>query len=87
MHLVPSLDVPVRPHSDSLSVDHSLALVTVEEAARRLVIERTVCYRLISPGELESVTVGRLRKVLADAVPEYVARLCTTSRATGNPAA
>ncbi|WP_327235755.1 excisionase family DNA-binding protein [Streptomyces sp. NBC_01317] len=58
-----------------LVVDHSLALLTVEEAARRLTIGRTVCFRLIASGELESVTLGRLRRVPADAIPEYVARL------------
>ncbi|MFF0729731.1 excisionase family DNA-binding protein [Streptomyces sp. NPDC004134] len=61
-----------RDHGD---IDPTLALLSVEEAARRLGIGRTVCYRLISTGELESVTVGRLRRVPADAIPEYVARL------------
>ncbi|MFP3989381.1 excisionase family DNA-binding protein [Streptomyces sp. E11-3] len=55
--------------------DPTLALLTVEEAARRLGVGRTVCFRLIASGDLESVTVGRLRRVPADAVPEYVARL------------
>ncbi|WP_107097579.1 excisionase family DNA-binding protein [Streptomyces sp. WMMB 322] len=58
-----------------MPIDTTLVLLTVEEAARRLGIGRTVCYRLISSGELESVTLGRLRKVPAEAVPEYVARL------------
>jgi excisionase family DNA binding protein len=61
-------------------VDPTLLLLTVEEAARRLGIGRTVCYRLISMGELESVTVGRLRKVPAEAVSEYVARLRQSHR-------
>ncbi|MGW4552452.1 helix-turn-helix domain-containing protein [Streptomyces sp. NPDC004365] len=55
-------------------VDPSLVLLTVEEAARRLQIGRTVCYRLIASGELESITVGHLRRVPADAVPEFVTR-------------
>ncbi|MEV6992279.1 helix-turn-helix domain-containing protein [Streptomyces sp. NPDC093228] len=54
--------------------DTTLVLLTVEEAARRLRIGRTVCYRLISSGELESITVGHLRRVPADAVPEFVTR-------------
>ncbi|MFI1092074.1 excisionase family DNA-binding protein [Streptomyces sp. NPDC020917] len=57
------------------SGDTSLALLTVEEAARRLCIGRTTCFRLVLAGELESVTVGRLRRVPADAVPAFVARL------------
>ncbi|MFB7780050.1 excisionase family DNA-binding protein [Streptomyces bauhiniae] len=55
--------------------DSTLVLLTVEEAARRLGIGRTTCFRLVSTGELESVTVGRLRRVPADAVPAYVAAL------------
>ncbi|WP_435610505.1 excisionase family DNA-binding protein [Streptomyces sp. C10-9-1] len=57
------------------SADPSLALLTVEEAARRLRIGRTTCFRLVRAGEIESVTVGRLRRVPADAVPAYVAKL------------
>ncbi len=73
MQLAAITDVPVT--------DPTLALLTVEEAARRLGIGRTHCYGLISSGELESVTVGRLRKVPADAVPEYVTRLRQSTRA------
>ncbi|WP_340559407.1 excisionase family DNA-binding protein [Streptomyces sp. GSL17-111] len=68
-------------------VDHKLALLTVEEAARRLGIGRTVCYRLIGSGDLESVTVGRLRRVPAEAIPEYVARLRTAHRSAAHAAA
>lgn len=57
------------------ALDNTLVLLTVEEAARRLRIGRTVCYRLISSGELESITVGHLRRVPVDAVPEFVTRL------------
>ncbi|MER6334888.1 excisionase family DNA-binding protein [Streptomyces sp. NPDC001034] len=56
------------------AIDPTLVLLTVEEAARRLQIGRTVCYRLIRSGELESITVGHLRRVPADAVPEFVFR-------------
>jgi excisionase family DNA binding protein len=50
-------------------------LLTVEKAARRLRLGRTLIYRLISSGELESVTVGRLRRVPAECLAEYVATL------------
>ena len=65
-------------------------LLTVEEAARRLRLGRTLVYRLISSGELESVTVGRLRRVPAECLAEYVAALrsARSSRAAdGNSAA
>jgi excisionase family DNA binding protein len=50
-------------------------LLTVEEAARRLRIGRTLVYQLISSGKLESVKVGRLRRVPAECLPAYVATL------------
>lgn len=76
------MTTPMRalPEASSQTTDPTLALLTVEEASRRLGIGRTVCYRLISSGELESVTVGRLRKVPAEAIPEYVARLRASTR-------
>ncbi|QIY63495.1 helix-turn-helix domain-containing protein [Streptomyces sp. RPA4-2] len=60
--------------------DPTLVLLTVEEAARRLRIGRTLCYRFVSSGELESITVGHLRRVPADAVPEFVTRRRKTQR-------
>ncbi|MFJ4731796.1 excisionase family DNA-binding protein [Streptomyces sp. NPDC088770] len=56
------------------AVDRTLVLLTVEEAARRLSVGRTTCFALIRSGELESITVGHLRRVPADAVPQFVAR-------------
>jgi excisionase family DNA binding protein len=47
-------------------------LLTVEEAAKRLRLGRTLVYRLISSGELESVTVGRLRRIPAECLADYV---------------
>lgn len=64
------------------AIDSTLVLLTVEEAARRLRIGRTLCYRLISSGELESITVGHLRRVPADAVPEFVSRRRMNRRPT-----
>jgi excisionase family DNA binding protein len=49
-------------------------LLTVEEAARCLRIGRTTCYALIRTGELESLTIGGLRRVPADAPAAYLAR-------------
>ncbi|MDT7842493.1 excisionase family DNA-binding protein [Streptomyces justiciae] len=63
------------------AIDTTLVLLTVEEAARRLRIGRTVCYRLIRSGELESITVGTLRRIPADAPAEYVARRRAAQRA------
>jgi excisionase family DNA binding protein len=50
-------------------------LLTVEEAADLLGIGRTMAFGLIRDGDLETVQIGRLRRVPADAVAEYVALL------------
>lgn len=55
--------------------DRRRVLLTVEEAADRLRIGRTVAYRLVKSGELESVLIGRLRRVPADAITAYAQRL------------
>ncbi|MGW2708277.1 helix-turn-helix domain-containing protein [Streptomyces sp. NPDC001356] len=49
-------------------------LLTVEEAAQCLRVGRTTCYALIRTGELESLMVGGLRRVPADAPAAYLAR-------------
>ena len=66
-----------------------LLLLTVEEAAKRLRLGRTLVYQLISSGELESVTVGRLRRVPAECLAEYVKALrkARSSRATDGTSA
>ncbi|WP_189230303.1 helix-turn-helix domain-containing protein [Streptomyces flaveolus] len=56
-------------------------LLTVEEAARCLRIGRTTCYALIRTGELESLTIGGLRRVPADAPAAYLARRRAEQRA------
>jgi excisionase family DNA binding protein len=60
------------------------ALLTVEEAAERLRLGRTFVYRLIRSGELESVKVGRLRRVPAECIPQYVAGLRGARKASGS---
>ena len=50
-------------------------VLTIEEAAERLGIGRTLMYALVSAGEVESVRIGRLRRVPIDALDAYVLRL------------
>lgn len=57
------------------------ALLTVEEAARRLAVGRTTLYALIGAGAIDSVKIGRLRRVPADALTGYVSRLGTGQQA------
>ncbi|MEU6984101.1 excisionase family DNA-binding protein [Streptomyces sp. NPDC046324] len=64
-----------------VTVDSTLVLLTVEEAARRLRVGRTTCFALIRTGALESLMVGGLRRVPVDAPAAYVARLRMEQRA------
>ncbi|MCX4778681.1 excisionase family DNA-binding protein [Streptomyces sp. NBC_01264] len=66
--------------------DPTLVLLRVEEAARRLSIGRTTCFHLISSGQLESVPIGRLRRVPAEAVNDFLARLREAHRPTSTAA-
>ena len=50
-------------------------LVTVEEAARRLSIGRTATYMLVRKGELQSVKIGRTRRVVVASIDDYVSKL------------
>jgi excisionase family DNA binding protein len=50
-------------------------LLTVEEAAHQLGIGRTLMYALVKDGKVESIHIGRLRRVPADALPRYLQRL------------
>ena len=61
-------------------------LLTVEEAARLLGIGRTTAYALVKSGELGSIALGRLRRIPAECVTEYINRLRAQARATNQAA-
>ena len=50
-------------------------LLKVEEAAKRLQVCRATMFKLIGSGEIESVQIGRLRRVRPSALDDYVNRL------------
>lgn len=58
-------------------------LLRPEEGARSLGISRSRMFALIAAGQIETVLIGRSRRIPADALEEYVARL----RADSTPAA
>jgi excisionase family DNA binding protein len=62
-------------------------LLTVVEAAKRLRIGRTKMYSLITSGAVKTVTIGALRRVPVEALPEYVARLLAEGSDNNEPAA
>ena len=47
-------------------------MLTVAEAARRLSIGRSTIYELLASGALESVHIGRLRRIPVDCLAEFV---------------
>jgi excisionase family DNA binding protein len=50
-------------------------LLTIDEAAQRLGIGRSHAYIYVLKGELQSVKLGRSRRVPAAALEEFVERL------------
>lgn len=54
-------------------------LLTVEEAARRLGIGRSLAWRLVRSGELPSVRLGRLVRVPERNLQIWLDRRCRTS--------
>ncbi|TDW91274.1 excisionase family DNA-binding protein [Kribbella sp. VKM Ac-2566] len=49
--------------------------MTVEEAAKALRIGRTRMFALIASGEVESVLIGRSRRISIDALREFAYKL------------
>jgi excisionase family DNA binding protein len=77
------LPTPVVPVSRPMP---TRVLLTVEEAAERLHIGKTKTYALVKSGELESLLIGRLRRIHVDAVNAYAARL-TADQSNSLPSA
>lgn len=55
-------------------------LLTVEQAAQQLGIGRTTVFALLKSGELESIPLGRLRRIPAECITEYIDRLRAAAR-------
>lgn len=66
---------------DQAAHGNARTLLTVEAAAQRLSIGRTTMYALLKDGQISSVRIGRLRRIPAQALTEYIARLITTQHA------
>lgn len=60
-------------------------LLTIEEAAEQLGIGRTLMYKLIAHGEIDSIRIGRLRRVPTAAIRDYTSRQVNENR-TGDAA-
>jgi len=49
-------------------------LLTVSEAAQQLGIGRSLLYELLADGQVESIHVGRLRRIPIDALDDFIDR-------------
>jgi excisionase family DNA binding protein len=58
-------------------------LLRPEEAARALGISRTKLFELIASGEIESIRIGRARRIPADVLEDWVARRRTQADVVG----
>jgi excisionase family DNA binding protein len=56
-------------------MQESPLLYSPERAAERLELGRSKVYELMRSGELESFTIGRARRIPADALHAYIERL------------
>jgi excisionase family DNA binding protein len=59
-------------------------LLTIVEAANQLSMGRTSLYTLVMRGDIESVTIGRSRRITRQALDAYVARLVAEQVANGS---
>ncbi|WP_420123763.1 excisionase family DNA-binding protein [Nakamurella sp.] len=57
-------------------------LLRIEEAAKQLGIGRSLMYRLVMSGAIESVRLGRLRRIPAECLGEHVRRLRDEARSS-----
>ncbi|MBS2534156.1 excisionase family DNA-binding protein [Catenulispora sp. NF23] len=63
-------------------MDQPRVMLTVEQAADAIGIGRTTMFALLKNGDVESVRIGRLRRVPAAAIDSFLERLA----ADQNPA-
>ncbi|WP_019872985.1 excisionase family DNA-binding protein [Sporichthya polymorpha] len=70
--------IPAQATSSPLQAhqpDALRLLLTVEEAGAALGVGRSLMYELIARGEIQTVRVGRLRRVRPDDLRDYVTSL------------
>lgn len=77
---------PAASGVTSGSTSENKLLLTVEEAAQRLAVGRTVMYRLVSSGAVESVHLGRLRRVPRERLDEFISTLRRHQSSDDDPA-
>ena len=59
-------------------------MLTIPEAAARLSVGRSTIYLLLAQGAIESVHIGRLRRIPVDCLNEFVAACRREQQAPGD---
>lgn len=80
------VELVASPDPTSVPVPRSPSdqtLLTVEEAAERLRIGRTRMFALVKSGEIDSVQIGRLRRIHIRELDAYAERLRNNYRTKG----
>ena len=77
----PTRDQPTSTVAVAETQPDLMVLLTVEEAAQRLSIGRTTMYALLKAGQINSVRIGRLRRIPAEALTAYTDRLTAEQHA------
>ncbi len=81
------LGTPPEPVASVRSPLPARVLLSPEEAAEALGVGRTTVFHLLRNGDLESVQIGRLRRIPSAAVQEYAARLVSGIKDSATTAA
>jgi excisionase family DNA binding protein len=68
----------IHNHHDDWSAPHEMhgqrLLLTVSEAARQLGIGRSLFYELLAEGQVESIHIGRPRRIPIGALADFIDR-------------
>jgi excisionase family DNA binding protein len=88
---VASSAAEIHSHHDDWSAPQEVhghcLLLTVSEAAQRLGIGRSLLYELLDDGQVESIHVGRRRRIPTDALATYIPRQRCNTRNSADRAA
>lgn len=81
VQLVELLAEDSEPQIPAPRISPEQTLLTVEEAAQRLRIGRTRMFALIKSGEIESVQIGRSRRIRTEALKIFTQRIYESEQA------
>jgi excisionase family DNA binding protein len=74
-HLAKAVPPPHRNGDPEVDSNTDRVIYTIKEAGIRLGVGRTLMYELVMSGAIRSVTIGRLRRVPAQCIDEYITQL------------